>query len=225
MPQPTRFFDFLLCTLTKTRVLRLSFVAAFCIVANTSFAADLTFTDHTVTIHGLTPLGNIAVCGIVLEPQGYESRIVKVMKVVTADANGTFSHTTPASIDRSVWFAVDLTTGTVAKGKSQHSRAEIIDALTEREPLRAGMTEFSRRGSFLFVMVVRPGTGVWGIEAGDGGVDDGDGASNARITVSLSRLKSLVGAIPAPVALAPGDSVVAIDPYSLRIFAARLPLL
>ena len=210
----------------RSRVRSLSFAVALLLVcAAPAFPADMTFTDHAVTISGLTPSGQVALCGVVLEPLGYDSRIVRVAKIVTADAVGTISYTTATSIDRSVWTAVDLTSGALAKGASKRSRAEIIDSLTEAQPLRVGMIKFARPSAFLIVMLVRPGTGVWILNAGDGGPDDDDGTSDARVTISLKRLQPLSSGLPVLSALAPGDAVIAIDPYTLRAYTARLPQL
>ncbi len=183
-------------------------------------AAQMAFTDQQLTISGLTPSGKVVLFGVSLKPLGYESQIVKTAKVVTADAAGTLSYSV---LQRSVWAAVDLTSGALASGAPKESRAEITDLLSETQPIGIGAMSLNRPARFLLVLMVRPATGgVWALDAGDG--DDGaNPRGDAIVRVSLAKLKALNGDLVAPTRLALGDVLIAIDPHTLHAFTAALP--
>ena len=190
-------------------------------LTSAALGADIKFDNQGLTVTGLTPGGNVALCGVILQPLGYESRIVKVAKIMSADAGGSVSYATPW-IDRSVWAVVDITSGSFAKGGSKHSRAKVTDTQQGSHPVGVGAARFASPGTYLVVMMVRPGGGVWALDVADGGPDDDDKTADSKVTVALNKLKPLGSGPAAPAVLAHGDALIAIDPYSLRAYTAQL---
>jgi len=132
----------------------------------------------------------------------------------------------PLAQVRSVWAAVDVTSGELGVGVPEGT--ELLASALPREAIGidgAGLTVPVRRWAYL--LWVRPGraadAGVWGTIVGDGGAYDDDGVENRSIR---GRVESFVAIAPRenapPARLADGDVVLMVDPETLEITTARL---
>jgi hypothetical protein len=187
---------------------------------------DVAFAGNALVISGLRPSGTVAVFGVVREAKPYHVAVRRVDHVL-ADTDGdgrvSFAVTTTLS-DRSVWIAVDTSTGAFGV------------ASPDIQPLvRIGRNELSFPGrglgellhldinrAIVDVLVVRGGRGAWKGRLVDGGASDADRKVNnfARLQFdTLARLSGQDQSIPHAL---PGDTIVLVDPTSLHLLAGRI---
>ncbi len=200
-------------------------------VLGVSFSAGLaaqpviSFESQAIVARGLPPGGNAVIFGVARESKGFHSRIVRRQQVVAADATGLARLSLNQAVPRrSVWLAADISSGAfrvAAPPRSPARELPFTSERLERPPGRAGRV---RSGlSFIELLYVRPGRGVWGLTVGDGGRDDHDGQADRSATAALDRLVPIGASPPAPSDFAAGDILLVVDPRRLEFFAARLP--
>ncbi len=120
--------------------------------------------------------------------------------------SGTLLQPVPA---RSLWFAVDVSTGRYATAVSSDFRAK-------RLPLRSANVartpdRLTSRGGIVEFIVVRPGIGAWQALVPAGSAADLRSHNNA-VTVSLISLAPGAGTtLPPPASLQQGDVIVLIN--------------
>jgi len=71
-------------------------------------------------------------------------------------------------------------------------------------------------------LLVRPGGGAWLLTAFDGESTDADAHGDGRVQLAFDAAATVSGKDKAPKHLRKGDTVVAIDPGHLDVFAATL---
>lgn len=118
----------------------------------------------------------------------------------------------------SIWAAVDITTGAFALDTPS---GRPIDPIAIRGNPRSALRriDFENR-EYLYVFLVRPGTGAWWARIGDGGPEDGDGEPNRRIELPLGVMTPFEESPAPPDRIDRDDLVFAIDPNRLEVFAA-----
>lgn len=194
----------------------------------------ITLAERSVALEGLTPDGR-AVLFSIGQPPGHLMRVTaRHEEAVVADAAGAVTVELPSPVpERSVWAVVDLESGELALTAPEGF--ELREVAFPGRGLGAARRTLRDERRFLDVLLVRPAagvpsggdaaaeTGAWRRTFGDGGESDGDGTVDGVIEAPIERLRP-IGDSPAapPVELRPGDVVVAIDPITLEIYAAKL---
>ncbi len=210
---------------------RVPLVVLILVFVPVSVLGQLSVSTSQLVARGVTPRANVLFFGVSMQPLGYESRIIRSLAIVADnDGDGVVSYS-PQRLDiRSVWFAVDIQSGKLFSVAPAGSPAKIIDLnrVVAGAPA-AGGTRFTRRfSSFLEVVLVRPSQDVWALTAGDGGPGDDDRTPDNSVSVAFARFIAVPRngkpATPPPQALAGGDVLIAIEPWTLKAYTLTLAL-
>ena len=172
----------------------------------------------------MTPGADVVVFALALDPDGYESTVVRWAQVVTDSAHSGSVVFDPRreTPRKSVWSAVDLTNG-------HYAIATPPGTLRQRhwpaKPFHASaggrIDQFRLEAPFADWLYVHPGRGAWVHRGHDGNPTDADGKPDGLTTLQLSSARPLTAPADAP-ELVPGGVVIVIDLYSLSITATRL---
>ena len=183
--------------------------------------------DHVLVVSGLTPGGEVVVAGAGRYRSAWQIEHLRVLEVrVDDDGDGSVTVELDQAIPlQSVWWAVDATTGDLAVATREGYTAD-------RREAPAGALARGDRGEALLVvhgwpaanaLVVRPGAGVWTVRAGDGALNDSDGAPNGVIQIPVAAFRPRAGtAAPDLDELLPGDVLVVVSPRRLAFYATRV---
>lgn len=179
--------------------------------------------DKSLTAIGCKPGGNVVWFGVYKEPHKFALRSVKVQQVIPADKDGlavlTLSKTIPV---RSVWVAVDMTTGAIGIGIPTGGVAEpFADASVAMSKVLGERKIFTSR-ALVDLLLVRPHVGAWSLRTGDGFQDDEDRKNNGVLSAGFDRLKSLSGVVPSPPIFVKDDVIVMLDPGTLEYLAQKI---
>lgn len=184
------------------------------------------FDADALIAEGLPPGGSVAFFGVGREMVDFLPHRLAVWEVVTADATGTarleLERSVPAA---STWAAVEMGGGEITLAAPPGTALREISFPTDALPAVLNRLDDGR--SELTVLWVRPAAegeqaGAWGGAVSDGSARDDDGSQNRGLRVRLDLLEPLAASPPPPAAVAAGDVLVAIDPDSLEVYAARL---
>jgi hypothetical protein len=187
----------------------------------------VSFEERAVVVSGLRPNGQVAWFGVAREVEDDWATLVR-REEVAADTDG--DGVVRLELDRevplqSVWVAVDLTNGKVAIAAPDGFALRVAPL-----PVR-GLGRGQGEGSpdYLEIdstsveaFVARPGVGVWGATAGDGGAGDDGPPRDRRVRIDLDRLSGRPGNAAAPQRFQPRDIVVLVDPDRLVVTVAEL---
>jgi hypothetical protein len=178
---------------------------------------SVTFGVQSLTIGPVTSGGSVYVFGVSREPRDYYTAVVPRETVLHASPGAT---TVEWILDkpverRSVWFAVDLATGAFASGSppayASSGRALTGSNLVGNAP--GVVSQLSFAGTLVEMVVVRPGSGVWGMTLVPGDARD-EGTEAQSPTISVANLQPRGGTTAAaPAALQSGDVVFMLDSY------------
>jgi hypothetical protein len=180
-------------------------------------APILTFGAQSVTVAQVSAGGSVYVFGMSREPRGYYTAVVSRETVLHAAPGATsVEWALDAPVERrSIWFAVDLATGAFVTG-SPPAYASASRAVGGTNLLRNAAGEVSQlafAGAFVEMIVVRPGSGVWGVSLAAGDPKD-ESTDELSPTISVPNLQPRGGTTaPAPAALQSGDVVFMLDSY------------
>jgi hypothetical protein len=175
-----------------------------------------------VVVSGLTPGRSVVCFGTLLESLGYEVGSRRIVIVATANPSGLARCDLGIELPvRSIWSAVDLTTGAYVTGKPAGSPG-IVRELDQRSFTAPGRLrqQLAAGTSFQEILLVRPQAGAWTLSVGDGGESDEDGSLDGHISASPAAFEPVAGATGPPERFMPGDTLIAIDPFRLRLLAA-----
>jgi hypothetical protein len=195
-------------------------IISACFVFRSGVAAPLSFSKGSITAVGMTPAGAVVWFGATIASTGYEVRATRSAAVTLADTTGNASYSPPDTGPRSVWIAVDLTSGRYATGvpdgsvgtiKHLDTSSLVVSPRLQWRPIRAVTAE---------ILVIRPGVGAWTLTASDGGRDDADGHFDGQISAAPAQFKSISITGAPPLAFLSSDLVVAIHPFELEMFIA-----
>lgn len=128
-------------------------------------------------------------------------------KVVFTRTGADASHTIwlAAAIDDEESLALDATSPGYSKSTFSISTSAVANA--------TGITVESREAEIIYV---RRQVGAWFLSAMDGGLGDQDGDLNTVIAIPLQSLQPFAGNPGPPTAVAAGDIILILDPYSNR---------
>lgn len=206
----------------------LALSTSFALVAAAPLAAQpaISFEPAAVVASGMTPGGQMAWFGVARESKDHAATIVRRETVATDDdRDGAVRLDLGREVPLvSIWVAVDLATGKVAVATPEGFPLRRI-ALpgAGAVPGGTGPDRLELNRGYLELLVVRPGSGVWGATVGDGGEADDDGAQDGRVSVALAHLRAGGTSPAAPQSLGPGDLLVAIDPNEMEVAVSQIP--
>lgn len=125
---------------------------------------------------------------------------------------------------RSVWIAVDETTGDYVAGAQSEFPLALLSfgAGDLKKDVEGEVAELSVDLPRLVTLIVRPGVGAWAEAAFDGDKNDHDAASNGRLKLNFDDWRTIDGKEKAPKHLKHGDVLVAIDPGQLDVYATQV---
>ncbi len=171
-----------------------------------------------VRVEGVTPGARVLLVGVSYEPRPWHTAL-RTTKLVAEDgpAVGRVVFDLQSEVpDRSVWVAVDLSTGAATVDDIAHVEGPpqggpevvLVEGREEEEVLEIP-------GRLVTVAVVRPGVDSWFAVAGDGGASDLGAPNDGEVLVPSSAFNGAVSS-ESRFAFLPGDVVVAVDMDSLR---------
>ena len=206
-----------------------SFVGISLLILPATLAAApaISFGEKRIEATGVSPFAKVVFFGVAREGQGYRTRVVTRYETVEdLDRDGVVGLELDAAVAfRSIWAAVDLTSGEyVVASPAGYAPTEVkFPTAGLRDQADGKLDRLEGRGYSLEVLVARPGLGAWHLSLGDGDPDDEDGVANGRIEWAVGKGRPVKGDPPAPLDFSPGDVVIAMDPTRMEIYAARMP--
>lgn len=192
---------------------------------------QMTFPAGTVEVSGATPGGNVVLFGTARQSEGWLSKCENLgFQLTDPEQDGTVALQTggqnafafePNSVQRSVWVAVDLTTGEATVDSPE--MGEVIESDAEfRAFLQAGQWHIEIEEQTVDVVVVRPGVGAWGGQIHDGATNDLSPDSDGKVMFPTTELQALPvsggtnGSLAALGGLLRGDMMIFIDSQTLE---------
>jgi hypothetical protein len=145
--------------------------------------------------------------------------------LVDDDRDGVIRFTPTTDIPlRSVWVAVDETTGQTASGAPPGFPLLLSPIGPDgfRKDAGGEIASLAVDLPRLVLLLVTPGKGAWLLIGFDGEATDRDGQSNGRIQLSFEDAKTIDGKDNAPKHIKKDDVVVAIDPGHLDVFVTQV---
>jgi hypothetical protein len=154
-------------------------------------APTMTIGASSIVVSGITPKASVYAFGIAREKSGYFVNVVpRQITLRDDDGDGSVEWAIGSAIDfRSIWMAVDLSNGQYVAAAPQAYGATRVP-LSDQHLRGAGadVTQLAFPGTFVELLVVRPGTGAWRSVVGLHGPQD-EGNDADKITVSTLRLE------------------------------------
>lgn len=210
------------------RWMRLTSFVVWATCAATSARAQprITFEDYRVVAEGITPGGQAVWLSVAHERGEWLTSLVRRDDVVLdEDADGAVSFAVEPGVPQlSVWAVVDLASGDYALAAPEGTPLREIDFpgnSVTRGP-RGALDVLENRGEYLEVLLVRPGSGAWGLGVGDGGASDSDNSADGTIRAALDTMRPLAASGTAPAEFRAGDVVIVVAPHTMEIWAATL---
>lgn len=174
-----------------------------------------------LTVNGATPNARVVFYGFSHEIEDYVGVIAKHSDIVLADAAGSASYALHRPISsRSLWFAVDLESGSTAFAVPDGFPLRRMDAPPAAVNRRDGFDDLEVPFDYADVLAVRPSKGAWSGDAKRGGPKDLK-VRRDILAVDLRRLRQIRGSDPGPANVKRGDVVIVVDPYALAFFTLR----
>lgn len=173
----------------------------------------LTFEPQALLVTGLAPGGEIAYLSVARESTGFAGSVVRREgRLRDEDQDGAVRIGLEGAVPwRSIWVVVEVGTGAVVAGTPEGYPLRDAAGGGFAVALAGVYTRLGASGDLSHLLVVRPGTGAWVATLEDGAAADEDGGANGTIVSDLATLEPLANGPPAPLALLPGDRVIAID--------------
>jgi hypothetical protein len=188
----------------------LSLVAAQVVRAAPPAPPAIALDGSTVVVTSITPRGRVFLYGFALEARGWYSQIVRRSVYLTDDGSGRVQWAIDRDIPlRSVWFAVDLSTGLFGVAQPSGYGAHGIELTDQhlKQDVGGDIAQLSMNGANVEFAVVRPDTGAWAnMVLAQTALDDAK--QPASVTVSVTNLQPIAGTTAeAPKKLKKGDVV------------------
>jgi hypothetical protein len=206
---------------TMSRRLAVPFFVLFLFVTVTA-SADLGLRlDATgAAVTGATPGKSVVIYGFAHQEENYSGTIVRYEEILTSDGFGAAVWPMERISNRSLWFAVDVSTGQIAVTTPEGfplRRLETPAELVSRKDLAARL---ELPFAYSEVLLVRPEAGAWIQSANRGGSHDLK-VKRGVLTVEPRSFRKMKGAEPGPPKIEKGDVIVVIDPYALTFVTER----
>lgn len=185
----------------------------------------VTLTADTIEIEKAAPGGTVLVVGYERIVRDFAPVYRRVQRERTADGKGSVSVPIGRPIAPvSFWVAFDLETGGHgAVGGSKHKlrEGELADD-SMKNGLSGKKTKFAAPLDYVYLLTIRPKTGVWEMTAGDGGVSDEDGALNGSFQADTVRFGKTRHAQTDYDAFEKGDIVAMFVPHQMGYLITKV---
>jgi hypothetical protein len=191
------------------------------LVTGAAFAAApqlaIGFSANTITVTGVAPAASVYLYGISRETAGgFVSVVPRNITLRDDDRDGRIDWRLDSDVAlRSIWMAVDLTTGAYAAASPDGYPSTRVQLSSDhlKKSFGSDITQLAFGGTLVEFIVARPGTGAWRGMAGLHGPDD-EGTDDQKPTLSVLKLKPEDDdSGPAPKNLKKGDVVFVVDSY------------
>jgi len=182
--------------------------------------------SDAIRVDGITRSGSVVLFSC-SRSNRFRSIAVQPSAVVLSDddADGAVQYVPVSGISsRSVCIAVDTATGAYkaqAAADFPMTVSEISDDAFKKD-VEGEIATLAADLPRLSLLLVRPGAGAWVLTAFDGESTDADAHGDGRIQLAFDGAATLSGKDKAPKHLKKGDTVVAIDPGHLDVFATTI---
>lgn len=215
-------------TITGT-LLRAALCAALALTAFAAQPPQLTvkFDRTSITASGLTPGKEAFFVAESQDPNEYTwLTFAHRERFVTVDSSGSASVDIGTDISpTSVWAVIDVASGlytvTTPPG-GPAPRSLVVKGNLLRKSAGGDTTGFDLPFDFASIIVVRPGVGVWGGQAAEGGAIDEKGHGRGKVLTSVSLLTPIRDRLQPLTALQGGDVVVIIQPQTLVFYDTQV---
>lgn len=205
------------------------FFAIAALIAGSAAAAPLriTFDERAVQISGVTAKGQVVLLGVSRTVEEDDFLTARRYREILSDEDGDGAvryEPQPGISRRSVWAAVDLTSGEFEAGAPADFRVKRVNWRGRglvRRPDGRGAVEDIRTLSEL--LVVRPSVGVWALRVSDGDATDEDKTIDGKLQGVLERLEPLGSSPQPPTTFQRDDVVLALDPTVLELTLIKVP--
>jgi len=185
-------------------------------------ATTIELQPTAVIARDVAPGADVVFFGVALQPDGYGAQLEQWAEVISGAAG-----TTSARLDlkaplpyKSMWAAVDLTTGEYALSSPAGYTAK--QAVIPKKLLKKGDTSaadvLTNSREFVQMLLVTPKKGAWVFAAMDGAGDD-DGKDDGQIAASLDHFRPLGTSKNAPKKLSKNDVVIMFDYNRMEAWA------
>jgi hypothetical protein len=182
--------------------------------------------ESGITISNVTKGGDVVLFSCA---RGTRDRRIHVQPLASVlhdeDRDGIVSVTRADGVPiRSVWVAVDFTTGSTAAG-AHPTFPLLVSSIGEgmyRKNAAGEIAELIHEQPRIVLLLVRPGRGAWLLRAFDGGEGDRDGVASGTLSLLFEDARSITGKDKAPKGVKKDDVIVAIDPSHLDVFLGRI---
>ena len=134
------------------------------------------------------------------------------------DGNGSVDFSVRDLPSRSVWVAVDATSGAYVLATPSGELPGPLELPVDAWRGNHAFLDVATR--WVEVLVVRPGVGAWTLRSADGGSNDADAVSDEKIRLRLDRMERLLGGDRGPDHALPKDIIVLVDPQTLNTFVS-----
>jgi hypothetical protein len=185
---------------------------------------QITFETSAVVATGLAPGDAVVWYGVEYRIDAeFSGDIKQHLESGTVAADGTVRLDLDQPVaDRSFWVVVDLASGRHAVAGASGfplTRPEQAPQLAAGQGSDADAI-FDQR-PYLMGLVVRPGTGAWSFEGGDGGPRDMDGRIDGQVSFALDSFDPLTGSPASPAKVSASDLWFVVDPYTMEISVSQ----
>lgn len=218
--------------LSARSVLHALIAVALAALAHGSMAAndaplEIALSGREVSVRGAAPHGEVLLVGYERSAATYSRTRHRHRALFTADGAGAVKLSPQSGIrPDSLWIAVDVRSGRLAVSApdaAQLRHRKIPRIALRRDGSRQVRRYVTRRES-AYLIVVRPGEGVWELLAGDGGEGDSDANVNGRMEVSFKDLRPVGESPVAPSNLQENDLLLVFSPEDLTLSSLRLEM-
>jgi hypothetical protein len=192
---------------------------------NTPLPIITTVDGQSVSATGLTPGGAAAVLTswrVKANGSWYSSQ---TWRDTQADPVGaisvTFDHTFPPG---ALVVVVDVSSGRVHLhdvGTARFERTAVGAQQLQRDDA-GDVAEVLSPNESAFIMLVRPGEGIWVQIASDGGAGDDDGSVNGRVRTDPANLQPIAGSGAAPQVIQSNDLLFVMDDVAGLVSSAEV---
>jgi hypothetical protein len=193
------------------------------LAAGPSQALELALQPTEVQITAVSPAATVALISVArTSEEGIVSVQVEDAVLPDTDGNGQITHPlASAPPPWSLWVATDLASTDLAVASPAGpvlalaaSNVALLEAPVE-DQLTIQLPSAQ-------IWWVRPGVGLWGVVAVNGGPVDQDATSEGAIAVALGSAVGLATSPATPLQAAAGDLFLVVDPEELRLYVAKV---
>lgn len=174
----------------------------------------LTMSGDSFRVEKANPMSEIILVGHEISSSGYSPVYRRVYREATTDAAGVASIDLGRPVaDVSFWLAFDVSTGAYGAltARGQKLRDGELPSNRLKKDSGGKLKRLELPLDYVYILVVRPGTGAWELVAGDGAEGDTDGNLNGVISIDSPKMRSRKKA-PAMDAYEDGDVLVVFVP-------------